>query len=390
MAKTIYRGDAVDVAKTYRFTPSNLATNDVCTVTINGKSVSYTALSTTVADYTAGIVAALSPSPAIPEFSEVTATDGGTYVDIAAATAGTDIVVTVTNDDDGSTVLQAAGSGAGYWNLASNWDTGQVPETGDDVIIEDGDSDLLYGLRQIDTFTANASTDVCTAASGEHHFVEDQKVRLSSSTTLPSGLSAATDYYMKDVDQYAGTFKLSATRGGSAVDITDAGTGTHTVAVELNSITTNARWTGNLGLQRRNPNGYYEYRPTELKIGVLSSGSKLANFGVGSGSASGLVRVDFSTYQVATSVYLTSGSSVPNVPALLISNTNASSTLVAYDGQVGVSIYAGESSQLSSISMREATVVLGDNVTVATIDKRGGELSTIGAITISSSLDISG
>jgi hypothetical protein len=78
------------------------------------------------------------------------------------------------------------------------------------------------------TFTA-ATTDICTLAA--HGFKTGDRVRVSSATTLPAGLSAATDYYVIWVS--ASTFKLATTRAlavaGTAVDITDTGTGAHTI-----------------------------------------------------------------------------------------------------------------------------------------------------------------
>lgn len=76
-----------------------------------------------------------------------------------------------------------------------------------------------------DTFTANATTNVCTAT--DHQFADGTRVRLTTSGTLPSGLSLATDYYV--ISRTGDTFQLSATLGGSAVDITTTGSGTHTV-----------------------------------------------------------------------------------------------------------------------------------------------------------------
>lgn len=75
------------------------------------------------------------------------------------------------------------------------------------------------------TFTANATTDVLTAA--QHGLRDGDIVTVSSSTTLPGGLAAATDYYVRDggID----TLKLSTTEGGSAIDITSAGSGTHKI-----------------------------------------------------------------------------------------------------------------------------------------------------------------
>jgi len=86
----------------------------------------------------------------------------------------------------------------------------------------------------VSTFTADAGTDVCTGAS----FTTTANttgcaVTLTTTGTLPAGLSLATTYFVIRVDQNAGTFKLATTLAnadaGTAIDITDAGTGTHTI-----------------------------------------------------------------------------------------------------------------------------------------------------------------
>jgi hypothetical protein len=78
------------------------------------------------------------------------------------------------------------------------------------------------------TFTA-ATTDICTATA--HGFKTGDRVRLTTTTTLPAGLAAATTYYV--IYLTADTFKLASTdalaTAGTAVDVTDTGTGTHTV-----------------------------------------------------------------------------------------------------------------------------------------------------------------
>jgi uncharacterized phiE125 gp8 family phage protein len=77
-------------------------------------------------------------------------------------------------------------------------------------------------------FTAVAATDVCTITG--RTLADTDVVRISNSGgQLPAGLSANTDYYVRDYS--SGTFKLAATSGGSAINITDAGTGTHFVGV---------------------------------------------------------------------------------------------------------------------------------------------------------------
>jgi hypothetical protein len=77
-------------------------------------------------------------------------------------------------------------------------------------------------------FTA-ADTDICTAAA--HGFPTGLKGQASNSGgDLPTGLAAVTDYFV--ISTGTNTFKLAASLvdalAGTAVDITDAGTGTHT------------------------------------------------------------------------------------------------------------------------------------------------------------------
>ena len=117
----------------------------------------------------------------------------------------------------------------------------QKTETLTDVVTTD--TSLEYDLKDVDilsiqavldvntpaaaTFTAAAS-DICTAAA--NGFTTGLKGQASTTTTLPAGLSAATDYFV--IVLTANTFKLATSLAnalaGTAIDITDAGTGTHT------------------------------------------------------------------------------------------------------------------------------------------------------------------
>ncbi len=74
------------------------------------------------------------------------------------------------------------------------------------------------------TFTAAADDTITSTA---HGLSVGDIIRVSSSTTLPAGLSANTDYYVISTAT-ANTFTVSVNNGGSVVNITDAGTGTHT------------------------------------------------------------------------------------------------------------------------------------------------------------------
>jgi hypothetical protein len=86
-----------------------------------------------------------------------------------------------------------------------------------------------------DTFTA-ANTDILTLASGNHTFTTgDGPFQVSTTTTLPTGLSASTDYYLvfqpSDLDGIKlSTSKINALEE-SVVDITASGSGTHTLTL---------------------------------------------------------------------------------------------------------------------------------------------------------------
>ena len=89
-------------------------------------------------------------------------------------------------------------------------------------------------LGQSDTFTANAATDLCTWSSTANipsNILTGTRVRLTTSGTLPAGLATATDYYVIKMSDT--TFELATSFGnataGTQIDITDTGTGTHTV-----------------------------------------------------------------------------------------------------------------------------------------------------------------
>ena len=103
-------------------------------------------------------------------------------------------------------------------------------------------------LGQSATFTADASTDVCTYTSTTSYpsnILTGTRVRLTTTTTLPGGLATATDYYVIRVSDT--TFKLATSYAnavaGTAINITDAGTGTHTVSWLL------PRYTNGAGVQ---------------------------------------------------------------------------------------------------------------------------------------------
>lgn len=91
------------------------------------------------------------------------------------------------------------------------------------MIVDPGVDGYVYKDGSGD-FTADAGTDVITSAA--HGRADNSTIEFTNSGgALPAGLSAGTTYYV--INAATDTFKVSLTLGGAAVDITDAGTGTH-------------------------------------------------------------------------------------------------------------------------------------------------------------------
>jgi microcystin-dependent protein len=90
----------------------------------------------------------------------------------------------------------------------------------------------------------NATTDVITVPTNAEKWVTGRRVRLTTTTTLPTGLAINTDYFV--IRLTATTIQLASSLAnavaGTAINFTTAGTGTHTITHTLT-----ARALGDLG-----------------------------------------------------------------------------------------------------------------------------------------------
>lgn len=195
MASVNWRGDAAAVAQVNTVTPANVLTTNTFTVTINGKSVTFTSSSNTVAHVTAGLTALLQACT-YAEFTELTFTDSTTCITITANTAG--VPFTQTSSASGGTATNVtatttASSGPNDYSTAANWSGGAVPSSSDDVTI-DGDNDILYGLAQSAvTLTSLTIPSTFTGVIGnpeenDNGYIEYRKTYLEiSATTITIG-----------------------------------------------------------------------------------------------------------------------------------------------------------------------------------------------------------
>jgi hypothetical protein len=135
-----------------------------------------------------------------------------------------------------------------HFNLAKQAGIIDASQSNSDAALREGIINRIMGFNETGTnglpsnngtgqaFTA-ATTDICTAAA--HGYLTGDQVQVASATTLPAGLAAATYYYVHVLT--ANTFKLSTTLAGAVagtgfVDITDTGTGVHTITMKTNLV----------------------------------------------------------------------------------------------------------------------------------------------------------
>ena len=94
--------------------------------------------------------------------------------------------------------------------------------------------------------TVTANVDNTLTAGAAHTLVVGDRVRFTTTTTLPAGLALATDYWV--ISSATPAFTVSAAEGGSVVDITDTGTGTHTFTLmDRKTFTVRSKQAGTLG-----------------------------------------------------------------------------------------------------------------------------------------------
>lgn len=172
MSELIWKGGALAIKQVATIVVSGTwATSDTATITINGKDLVLTAgAAVTTANIASALSAAINATSAtngvigtetrnvggqeIPELREVVATVNSSTVTVTANTAGKPFTISETVDTAGDgdltlTLEATAATGPNHWDNADNWSGGAVPQSSDDVVIDQtGQYDILYGLAQ--------------------------------------------------------------------------------------------------------------------------------------------------------------------------------------------------------------------------------------------------
>ena len=124
---------------------------------------------------------------------------------------------------DGTAVVASAGGG---------------PSVGTNAVIRTNATNIAETITLSDhsaTCTADASADTINKGTDDGFADNDTVQFTNSGGALPAGLAAGTQYFVVNVA--AATLKVSETFGGSAVNITGTGSGTHTIYQNINGMT---------------------------------------------------------------------------------------------------------------------------------------------------------
>ena len=158
-------------------------------------------------------------------------------------------------------------------------------------------------------------------------------------------------------------------------------------AVTLTELHIYAGYTGRIGLAQRDnaDDVLWEYRPTYFEIGATT-----IKIGEGDGAGSSRIKLDTAAVQADIEVLATGVGEDADLPAVRWKGTHASNAARVLQGEFGVAIEGGESATLLTLEIgyrdsedSDASVVVGEGVTLTTVTKHGGELlSRSGATTL--------
>jgi hypothetical protein len=128
------------------------AAADTATVTINGKSVTYTAVGASTTTAATGLYTLLAAATA-PEFTAITwANPSNGVITATSAVAGIPFTLTATEVTAGNgtctAVVTTAATGPNHWDDVNNWEGATVPTTGDTANVNLSLGSVFWGLDQ--------------------------------------------------------------------------------------------------------------------------------------------------------------------------------------------------------------------------------------------------
>ena len=154
----------------------------------------------------------------------------------------------------------------------------------------------------------------------------------------------------------------------STVNYTD---GLAMSSVTLASLSIYASYTGSIGRPATNPNGYPEYRATELAISA-----SVLTIGAGDGQGSPNIRLNLGSNACVAEVIKTGQSQEQGCAALQLRGTSITSLMI-HDGSVDVAMNAGHTATVTALNVSAGTVRTGTGCTVTTAQVLGGTVEML-------------
>lgn len=421
MSSKVWRGDAPAVSQVNTITVGGTAAaGQQYAVTINGKSVPYSASNTDTNSTIAAALQALLAACTIPEFQEVTWTAVNAVITGTAANPGVPFTQTSSATGTGTLTTQAgvaaptisststATSGGSlsdtttyYYKITALNACGETTASGE-VSRTTGNSGSnvntitlnwsapagagITGYNIYGRASSNGEAYIATVGAGTTSYVDTGSISPSGSpptlnTTLNSG---PNDWSVPS--NWGGALPAASdtlTLQNSAVGLLYNGNGASSVA--LTSLTLDSTFTGAVGLPPFNPRGYKEYRPT-----YWTMASSTLTLLAGNGQSSGMVQIDGGSTGCTILVQQTASpapAAVQGRPAFAWRGSG-SSTLEVVKGSVGIAIEPGDTATLTSVQtayksnpQTDVNLTLGSGVTLTTVQAYGGQVTVQSNVT---------
>ena len=133
--------------------------------------------------------------------------------------------------------------------------------------------------------------------------------------------------------------------------------------VTLTSFTRKQAFTGTVGLPEWNPAGFWEYRPTELAVGITTATIEIAP-----GDTAQQIKINGGSVQTALTITGPAGQGQLNREVVWWRGTNASNVVKVIGGSLAIAVNAGLSATVATLSAENATVRCGASCTLTTVN----------------------
>jgi hypothetical protein len=155
MATNSWRGDYLARAQVVTLVVGSTTSGHTFVTTMNGKSITYTAVTSETTSTIATAIQALLAASEIPEFQEVEWTVDTATVTGTAKVPGVSFTVSKSGTGTYTLTTTVASTGPNHVDEPKNWSAGTLPDATEDVVV-DVPVDMLYGFENLPAAAYNS------------------------------------------------------------------------------------------------------------------------------------------------------------------------------------------------------------------------------------------